>query len=132
MMKVNIHIFTGFFENYEAAKSYAEEHWEPEPENTSEEDYQDWEDNNPSWTMMDDLNLSYLSPDFIELRTGDSGFEYLRDIVISSSDREELFEKIDKNHNTIILIGEESLEGTEEPLGSTKILTYHGVYKCKG
>lgn len=131
MIKAKIHLFSGHFPDPDSGYSFAEEKWKEEPQGVSEDEYLKWEMENPEWPLKDELGVNYLSPDFIDVRFGESGLSYLREIILSDDEYNNLVSKLDASHNTYILIGQESLNGNTVPLQSTSRLSYNGVFLCR-
>ena len=70
----NVHVFVASFPTSGDAQTYTQELWESEPDSSvSDEEYADWEDRNPTWKMRDELGITFLDSDFIEIVWGSAG-----------------------------------------------------------
>jgi len=125
-----VYVFSGRFENIEAACLYSQPQWEPEPdESASDEEYVAWEDRNPSHELLKNID-SYLDEDFIE--TVDFDLNYLSIIGVSASDIDHIKEN-SGGANVLVLVYEQALGGfplKETPVSNSS-LTYCGQYQCK-
>ena len=128
MQEKFVYVFSGKFENIEAACLYSQPQWEPEPdESVSDEEYAAWEDRNPSHELLKNID-SYLDEDFIE--TVDLDFQYLSNIGVSASDIAHIKENIG-GANVLVLVYEQALGGLplkEEPVSNSS-LNYCGQFK---
>ncbi len=78
---MNVYLFIGYFKSAEESRLYAEEIWEPEPDDSvSDEEFEICEDKNPTWKMSEDLDLT-LDSDFVEIIHDKDKFEYLKTAV---------------------------------------------------
>src|SRR6187200_3270783 len=103
-MNESVHVFVGRFANTEAARAYTEQQWEPEPDDSaSDEEYEAWEDRNPSWKLREDIAPIYLSPDFIETVTSHDRYEYLAKLLTDSAAAARIH-AADGNANTLVLV----------------------------
>ncbi|WP_130537522.1 hypothetical protein [Thiomicrorhabdus indica] len=128
MQEMFVYVFSGEFENIEAACLYSQPQWEPEPdESVSDEEYAAWEDRNPSHELLKNID-SYLDEDFIE--TVDLDFQYLSNIGVAASDIAHIKENVG-GANVFVLIYGQALGGfplKETPVSNSS-LTYCGQFK---
>jgi len=127
MQEMFVYVFSGEFENIEAAYLYSQPQWEPEPdESVSDEEYAAWEDRNPSHELLKNIG-SYLDEDFIE--TVYLNFQYLSSIGIAASDIAHIKENIGEA-NVLVLVYEQALGGfplKEKPVSNSS-LNYCGQF----
>ncbi len=130
-MSQTVHVFVGKFESREAACLYTEEQWEPEPDESAPEDeYEAWEERNPTWVLESDLDVDYLSGDFIETIDGNDRVEYLTKMLLSDEDRETVRKSINETENILVLIFDAAFDGHRAIMASTPKLRYLGAYRC--
>lgn len=130
-MSHNVHVFAGCFDSREEACLYTEEQWAPEPdESVSDEEYSAWEDNNPTWALRSDLDVDYLTGDFIETINGGQRVEYLAKMLLSDEDRETVRESIAESENILVLIFDAAFDGRRARMASTSKLRYVGAFRC--
>lgn len=128
-----VHVFTGKFDGEQEATAYTRPQWEPEPgEDVSDEEYEEWEDRNPSWALEDDLGV-YLDEDFVETICSATRYEYLQGMLVKPEDITEIKGKADTDDNTLVLVFQKAIHDwrSESTLKSTKSLRYCGNYDCK-
>jgi len=130
-----LYVFIASFGTEAEALAYCQPHWEQEPdEKASDEDYQAWEDHNPSWPMKRELGDAYLDEDFIEtIWAGDDGraspdWKYLS-VRLEAVDVEACKALAPSDGSTLILIDELALGGFDFELSSTSAMTYCGAYR---
>jgi hypothetical protein len=109
--------FSGRFRDRNDACAYALDQWEQEPSPmASEEEYDAWEDRNPTWQMKTDLGEVYLDHDFIEV-IGDmehlSRYDYLRSMLKNADDIPGIRRSAGPGANILVLIFKEALGGFE-------------------
>ncbi|TCK08657.1 hypothetical protein [Marinobacterium mangrovicola] len=130
MQEKFVYVFSGEFEDIDAACLYSQPQWEPEPdESVSDEEYAAWEDRNPSHQLRKNID-SYLDEDFIE--TVDLDFQYLSSIGVAASDIAHIKENI-VGANVLVLVYEQALGGfslKEKPVSNSS-LTYCGQFNFK-
>lgn len=131
-MRQTVHVFVGTFASRNAACEYTEEQWEPEPdESVSDEEYEAWEERNPTWKLDDDLDCDYLTGDFVETVTGHDRMEYLARMVTDTNAISEIRKQIgDDNANTLVLVFSAAFDGQRANVSSTPLLKYCGEYPC--
>ncbi len=132
-MNTTVHIFAGNFADRDAAVSYSEEQWLPEPgDDASDEEYAKWEATNPRWAMRDDLGLEYLDHDFIEtLHEQDEGGPGLWAYVGGLLRDHDVLEHVQNeaaSSNTLVLIFEQAFGGAEPRFRTTRALKFCGIY----
>ena len=129
-----IHVFIACFPSLESALAYSQPQWEPEPAaEASDEEYEAWEDRNPSWLMKNDLGITYLDEDFIETIWGTNGdgrssdWKYLSSFIGNESAA--VCKKIAAiDDNTLILIDAQASGGFPVAFRSTSAMTYCGPF----
>jgi len=131
-----VYVFSGKFSSRDEACKYSQPQWLPEPdESASDEEYEEWEDNNPSCQLKRNID-SYLDEDFIETIESSDSMErhsYLSAMLKDSSNIEIIQAAEPEDANIFVLIFEDALGGFElkaEPV-STKELSYCGCFDCK-
>jgi hypothetical protein len=127
-MSDTVHVFVGSFSSRDAACLYSEAQWEPEPDETvSDEEYEAWEERNPSWALRNDLDV-YLDSDFIETIYGTERYSYLATLLVDQKAIEDNKKMAAENANTLVLISKNALGGFPATMKSTERLTYCGEY----
>lgn len=131
-MNDHVHVFVGVFASREDACAYTESQWEPEPDDSvSDEEYQAWEDRNPSWQMKADLGNPYLDSDFIETIDGPDRLNYLAKLLTEPEAIGRVRAIVGLDHNVIVLIFSEALGGFAAEMKSTPLLKYCGQFQCQ-
>jgi hypothetical protein len=131
-MNDRVHVFVGWFETRDAACTYTEAQWEPEPpETVSDEEDRAWEDRNPHWQMRSDLGGPYLDSDFIETIDGADRYEYLSKLLTDPGAVDSIRASAGRDANMLVLIFAEALGGFQAEIKSTSRLTYCGEFSCK-
>lgn len=133
-----IHVFTALFENKDEALAYTQPQWEPEPpDEVSDEEYEAWEDRNPSCRMKEDLGFDgFLDEDFVETiwrargRGDDVDWKYLSDLI-GSANTNACKNIASDDSNTLILIDAQALGGLSANLSSTTAMTYCGTFRLE-
>lgn len=122
-----LHVFVGTFDSREDACRHTERQWEPEPDNgVSDEEYEAWEDRNPTWEMRDELAVD-LESEFIETIDGYRRYHYLGE-YLQTQDMETV-RKQAANANTLVLIFPDALQDRNVKLRSTSKLIYCGAFE---
>jgi hypothetical protein len=130
MPSPTFHVFSGNFKTLKDAALYSEQQWEqPVPDDSwPEEDYEAYENRNPSWKFGEELGFS-ISPDFVETIHDDDNISYLKTQTKNSHDFEFLRQCIPNNHNTLVLLFDhEPYPGQTPDFKSTSTLSYHGEF----
>jgi hypothetical protein len=110
-MYFEFHLFIAFFETSEQLVEFAEERWEPEPdENSSEQEHAAWSDRNPAWALEDELGY-YMDSDFVEYHHGKAKLNYVLQEVESEQEREYIRSAVLESHNSFIIVGIDSIYG---------------------
>lgn len=131
-MDDRIHVFVGSFENRDAACEYTQEQWEtPLDDSASEEEHDAWEERNPSWQLLSDLGIDYLSPDFIETIDDDDRYEYLGKMLTEDDAIDRIRTLAGDKDNILVLIFSEALGGFPAEMKSTPRLKYCGEFSCQ-
>lgn len=131
MTETSVHIFRGDFGGVENARRYTQESWQPEPpETATDEEYSEWENNNPRWAMRDDLGLS-LDSDFIETIESEGAVDYLKTMLAPQVVDDELASHITAPADTLVLIFREAISGDDAAVESCGPLSYLGQFACK-
>ena len=133
-----IHVFTAFFENEDAALAYTQPQWEPKPaEGAGDEEYEAWEDRNPSCLMKEDLGFDgFLDDDFVETiwrarySGNDVDWNYLSGLI-GSANANACKNMASDHSNTLILIDAQALDGRSANLRSTTAMTYCGTFSLE-
>ncbi|HEY1067310.1 MAG TPA: hypothetical protein VGE52_14410 [Pirellulales bacterium] len=129
-MNESVHVFVGRLASRAEACLYTEQQWEPEPdESASDEEYEEWEDRNPTWMLKEDLNPPYLSPDFIETITTADRFAYLGRLLTDPQGIEQI-EAQGRGSNTLVLIFSGAFAEFPAVMRSTPTLRYLGEFGC--
>lgn len=129
-MNESVHVFVGRFADRQDACAYTEPQWEPEPDDSvSDEEYEEWEERNPSWKLRDHLGPEYLTPDFIETITDADRFDYLARLVGDSAAAARLKEEAGAA-NTLVLVFSGAFGERPPKVRSTPFLTYLGEFAC--
>ena len=135
--KTKVYVFSGKFESREHACLYSEPQWEPEPdESVSDEEYEAWEDRNPTHQLEQNLDSYLLDEDAIE--TIDdmeclNRYDYLCGMLTDKSDINSIKDKSTGDSNILVLVFEDALGGfglKSDPV-STDELIYCGSYQCE-
>jgi hypothetical protein len=129
-MNESVHVFVGRFANRDEACAYTEEQWEPEPDDSvSDEEYEAWEDRNPSWKLCEDLAPPYLTPDFIETITRGDRYDYLARLLVDPAAARRI-EAAAGDANTLVLIFSGAFAEFPTVVTSTPVLMYLGEFRC--
>jgi hypothetical protein len=124
-----VHVFAGSFVSRSDACLYTEEQWEAEPDDSvSDEEYVAWEDRNPVWALRDEIDSDYLSADFIETIDGERRLDYVKGLLASSSDQENLAGLVRVDENILVLIFNQAFDGHRASPRSTSKLRFLGSY----
>ena len=114
----------GKFRDRNDAYAYALDHWEPgPPPAASEEEYDAWEDRNPTWQMRTDLGEVHLDHDFIEVIDNSehlSRYDYLKSMLKNADDFAGILRSASPDANILVL------GGFEAQMRSTARLSYCG------
>lgn len=125
---MNVHVFIGEFKNRHEAISYSQMYWDPEPDDSvSDEEYSEWENNNPKWRLRDDLGVQ-LESAFIETITDDA-LKYLSAILDSDVLVTKIKPTIKDSKPTLVLIYDKALPDGNTRLNNTTKLNYYGKHK---
>ena len=131
VMNDYVYVFTGAFKNRKEACQYSEPQWEPEPdESVSDEEFEAWEERNPTWQLRADLKC-YLDSDFIETIDGKNRFKYLGTMLTKKGDIDRIRASSDKRDNVLVLIFAAALGGFAARMRSTPRVKYCGKFACK-
>lgn len=129
-MSDSVHVFVGRFSSSDEARAYTEQQWEPEPDDSvSDEEYEDWEDRNPTWKLRDDLAPLYLSPDFIETITSEDRYDYLGKLLNDPAAAAHL-QAVAGDANTLVLVFSGAFAEFPPVVKSTPALKYLGEFPC--
>ena len=130
-MAETLHVFSGQFASRTEACEYSEAQWErPAPDDSwPDEEWDAYEERNPTWALRDDLDPGYMDSDFIETIDGSGRIKYLEEQIDQSEDFEALRSAIPDAHNILVLIMSSSFDGRKVTLRSTPKLTYHGEFR---
>lgn len=136
-MFYSFHIFSAFFETGKEADEFISEQWLPEPgDEASDEEYEKWESNNPTWKLEQELGF-YMDSDFIEQA---HEAKYVKSLIRYDSDKELFESRVPNGHNTFVIVGADSIYGDKrKPNGSgpirkpedTSTLKYLGLFNEK-
>ena len=130
-MAQTLHVFSGQFASRAEACEYSEQQWErPAPDDSwPDEEWNAYEERNPTWALKDDLDAGYMDSDFIETIDGLGRIDYLESQIERSEDIEALRKAIPDAHNIFVLIFSSSFDGRNVNLRSTPKLSYHGEFR---
>ena len=127
-----VHVFSGQFHTEMAACQYSEAQWEPEPsKSSSDEEYEAWENRNPTWQLKTDLDGIYLDRSFIETIYGDDRYDYLNKMLTEADTIGRIRAISTRESNTLVLIFSEALGGFPAKMKSTPRLDYCGRFSCQ-
>ncbi|MDD1015065.1 hypothetical protein [Pseudomonas rubra] len=127
------HLFAATFQSEDQARQFAFEQWQPEPpEDASPAQYTAWENNNPSWLLVQELEF-FLDSDFVEL---DESLAYVQSLVASEAQKALLCSRSLEAFSHFIIVGDNAINGDRRapdhaPLRqpqSTTTLTYLGHF----
>ena len=133
MGDTTVHVFAGGFRDRNDACAYALDRWEPEPPPTaSQEEYDAWEDRNPTWQMRSDLGEVF-DHDFIEVIDDMehlSRYDYLRSMLKDACNIAGILRSAGPDANILVLVFKEALGGFEALMRSTPRLSYCCEFAC--
>jgi len=131
-MRTRVHVLVGRFGPEDAeALAYTQEVWAPEPgDDVSDDAYAAWEDENPKWQLRDDLGKIDLDADFIETIRGETRWAYLA-ALLEDSDAAAWIAREHADADTLVLVFEAALGGSEATLSSTPRLRYLGAFAAR-
>ena len=95
-----LHIFCGFFDNDAEADEYIYEQWVPEPQGVTDDEYANWENNNPTWQLEKDLEF-FMDSDFVEHAYDPS---YIENLIQSESEKEEFLNSIPTECKPVFIV----------------------------
>jgi hypothetical protein len=127
------YLFSAFFETGKKADEFISEQWESEPEDVSDEEYEEWENNNPTWKLKEELEF-FMDSDFIEPA---QDIEYIKSMIKDDGEKFYFVNNIPSGHNHFVIIGINGIWGDRRKPNSntpirnpenTKTLNYLGKY----
>lgn len=125
---MKVYVFIGKFKNKEEALNYTEPIWKPEPPfNASNEEWELWEETNPVFKLQSDLKCQ-LDPDFIETLTEGNNYEYIKSILLTPENIEDLKIQLDDVKLTVILIFQKAIESDTFKFENTNQFKYLGEF----
>jgi hypothetical protein len=124
-----LHIFCGFFDNGTAADEYISQQWIPEPQGVTDEEYANWENNNPTWQLEKDLEF-FMDPDFVEPAYDTS---YIQTMIQSESEKEKFLNSIPSEGRPVfIIVSKDGIWGDRRnPKDRTNIRSPENTEKLK-
>lgn len=128
-----VHIFTGCFGSEGRARAYCEQQWPASDHPVHDLAYIVWEDHSSFWPMREELKAGYLDGSFIEMiwsrADGRPGldWDYL-ETLLAREDVAQCKAKVASDADTMILIYQEALGGSEFELKTPARITYCGRF----
>lgn len=118
-----LHLFIANFTDKNSLFQFAEEQWEPEPDDSiSDEEYYEWEERNPSWKLKDEIQF-YMDSDFIEYYFGKDELGYILSLIKSEEQKEQVKSSFSEGYNSFIVIGENAIYGDMKSTDKSRLIS---------